>query len=81
MRCRTSQFYPNICPNMMPNSCKFDDCSTSILHPIRLDIDDNLKKGDRIHLKAKNVEIRKNNTIKYDSLKGKQAFQYEKVNE
>lgn len=50
-------------------------------HPIRLDIDDNLKKGDRIHLKAKNVEIRKNNTIKYDSLKGKQAFQYEKVNE
>lgn len=50
-------------------------------HPIRLDIDDNLKKGDRIHLKAKNVEIRRNNTIKYDSLKGKQAFQYEKVNE
>lgn len=49
-------------------------------HPIRLDIDDNLKKGDRIHLKAKNVEIRKNDTIKYDSLKGKQAFQYEKMN-
>lgn len=50
-------------------------------HPIILEIDDNLKKDDRIHLKAKNVEIRKNNTIKYDSLKGKQVFQYEKVNE
>ena len=49
-------------------------------HSIRLEIDDDLKKGDRISIKAKNVEIRKNNTIKYDSLKGKQAFQYEKVN-
>ena len=38
MRCHTSQFYPNICPNMMPNSCKFDDCSTSILHPTMINV-------------------------------------------
>lgn len=50
-------------------------------HPIRLSIDDDLKKGDRISIKAKNVEILKNNTIRYNNLKGKQSFQYEKVNE
>lgn len=48
-------------------------------HPIRLDIDDNLKKGDRIHIKAKNVEVHNNNIIKYND-NDRQLFKYEKVN-
>lgn len=48
-------------------------------HPIRLEYDKELKKGDRVHIKAKNVEVRNNNTIKYDSINS-QLFKYEKVN-
>lgn len=48
-------------------------------HPIRLKYDDELKKGDRVRLKAKNVEVRNNNTIKYNN-NNRQLFKYEKVN-
>lgn len=49
-------------------------------HPIRLKYDNELKKGDRVYIKAKNVEICNNNTIKYDNI-DRQLFKYEKVNE
>lgn len=49
-------------------------------HPIRLKYDEELKKDDRVRLKAKNVEVRNNNTIKYDN-HNRQLFKYEKVNE
>lgn len=49
-------------------------------HPIRLKYDNELKKDDRVRLKAKNVEVRNNNTIKYDN-HNRQLFKYEKVNE
>lgn len=48
-------------------------------HHIKLENDNELKKGDSVYIKAKNVEVLKNNTIKYNNLDN-QLFKYEKVN-
>lgn len=48
-------------------------------HPIRLKDDNELRKGDRVHIKAKNVEVRNDNTIKSNN-NGRQLFKYEKMN-
>ena len=48
-------------------------------HHIKLEDDNELKKGDSVYIKAKNVEVLKNNTIKYNNLDN-QLFKYEKVN-
>jgi len=48
-------------------------------HPIRLKDDNELRKGDRVHIKAKNVEVHNNNIIKYND-NDRQLFKYEKVN-
>lgn len=48
-------------------------------HHIKLKGDNELKKDDSIYIKAKNVEVLKNNTVKNNNLDS-QLFKYEKVN-
>lgn len=48
-------------------------------HMIRIKGDNELKKGDRIHIKAKDVEIDDNKLIMH-TVKDKQSFKYEKIN-
>jgi high-affinity K+ transport system ATPase subunit B len=48
-------------------------------HYIKLKGDNELKKDDSVYIKAKNVEVLKNNTVKYNNLDN-QLFKYEKVN-
>lgn len=49
-------------------------------HMVRFKGDNDLKKGDRIHIKAKDVEVDDNKLIMH-TVKDKQLFKYEKVNE
>lgn len=48
-------------------------------HHIKLKGDNELKKDDSVYIKAKNVEVLKNNTVKNNNLDS-QLFKYEKVN-
>lgn len=48
-------------------------------HMVKFKGDNELKKGDRIHIKAKDVEIDDNKLIMH-TVKDKQSFKYEKIN-
>lgn len=47
-------------------------------HMVRIKGDNELKKGDRIRIKAKNVEVYENKFIQY-TISGNQSFEYEKI--
>ena len=48
-------------------------------HVVKFKDDNELKKDDRIHIKAKDVEIDNNKLIMH-TVKDKQSFKYEKIN-
>ena len=47
-------------------------------HVVKFKDDNELKKGDRIRIKAKNVEVYENKFIQY-TISGNQSFEYEKI--